>query len=221
MATLLIVEDDRRTNETICEYFKAAGHDVIAAYDGMEALAKFKSKKIDLIVLDIMLPHTDGLSVLSEIRKTSTLPVLMLTAADDEYTQVTSFDKQVDDYMTKPFSMLLLGKRVTALLRRCGRMKPLHEMTFGDTVVNFSSYTARNATEEIDITPREIDLLRLLVEHKGLVLTRAQILDNLWDNRHAILDRTIDTYIKNLRKKLQLDCIITVKGIGYKFEEGI
>lgn len=116
MATLLIIEDDHKTNDAICEYLKPTDHSLIPAYDGSEALQLFQQNHIDLVVLDIMLPHISGLSVLHEIRRTSTTPVLMLTAIEDEYTQVMSFDEQVDDYMTKPFSMVLLGKRITALL---------------------------------------------------------------------------------------------------------
>lgn len=221
MAKLLIVEDDRRTNEAICEYLRPAGHQVVAAYDGMEALRLFNEEPADLIVLDIMLPRVTGISVLHEIRRTSCVPVLMLTALEDEYTQVMSFDEQADDYITKPFSMVLLGKRITALLRRSGQMKPLDVMTFGDVTVNFSGYTASDPNGEIEVTPKEIDLLRLLVEHKGLVLTRSQILDDLWGDDYPVIDRTIDTYIKNLRKKLRLGCIVTVKGIGYKYEARI
>ena len=218
MATLLIVEDDKKTNEAICEYLKPTGHTVIPAYDGREALQFFRQNSIDLVVLDIMLPCISGLSVLHEIRKSSTVPVLMLTAIGDEHTQVTSFDEQADDYMTKPFSMVLLGKRITALLRRSGQALTPQKMTFGDVTVDFSGYTASDSSGKIDIMPKEIDLLRLLVEHKGLVLTRTQILDELWGADYPIIDRTVDTYIINLRKKLRLDCIITVKGIGYKYE---
>lgn len=142
----------------------------------------------------------------------------MLTAIEDEYTQVTSFDEQADDYITKPFSMVLVGRRITALLRRTGKNVISDTMAFGDVVVDFSGYTAKDTGGKIDITPKEIDLLRLLVEHRGLVLTRSQILDDLWGIDSPIIDRTIDTYIKNLRKKLRLDCIVTVKGIGYKYE---
>lgn len=218
MATLLIVEDDKNTNEAICEYLKPAGHKVIPAYDGAEALQLYRQGSIDLIVLDIMLPKVTGLSILHEIRKTSSTPILMLTALEDEYTQVLSFDEQADDYITKPFSMVLLGKRITALLRRSGREVLIDTMAFGDVTVDFSGYAASDKNGKIDITPKEIDLLKLLVEHRGLVLTRTQILDDLWGNDYPIIDRTIDTYIKNLRKKLRLDCIITVKGIGYKYE---
>ncbi|RKJ00239.1 DNA-binding response regulator [bacterium D16-54] len=218
MATLLIVEDDIKTNEAICEYLKSAGHKIIPAYDGADALQIFDSDNVDLAVLDIMLPKVSGLSVLNEIRKKSSIPILMLTAIEDEYTQVTSFDEQADDYITKPFSMILLGRRVTALLRRSGKGIMPNIMTFGSVTVDFSGYTAKDNNGKIDVTPKEIDLLKLLVEHKGLVLTRSQIVDDLWGDSYPIIDRTVDTYIKNLRKKLQLDCIVTVKGIGYKYE---
>ncbi len=218
MAVLLIVEDDRKTNEAVCEYLRSAGHEIIQAYDGGEALRVFDRGNIDLIVLDLMLPKVSGLSVLHEIRRKSAVPILMLTAVEDEHTQVASFDEQVDDYITKPFSMVLLGRRITALLRRSGKGVITDIMTFGEVTVNFSGYTAKDKNGRIDITPKEIDLLKLLVEHKGLVLTRSQILDDLWGDDCLIIDRTVDTYIKNLRKKLRLDCIVTVKGIGYKYE---
>ena len=218
MATLLIVEDNQKTNEAICEYLKSAGHKLISAYDGASALQFFRKFDVDLIVLDIMLPNISGLSVLHEIRQSSSVPILMLTAIADEYTQVTSFDEQADDYITKPFYMVLLGRRITALLRRSGKGILPDTMAFGDVLVDFSGYTARDANGKIDITPKEIDLLKLLVEHKGLVLTRTQILDDLWGDSYPVIDRTVDTYIKNLRKKLRLECIITVKGIGYKYE---
>lgn len=218
MATLLIVEDDKMTNEAICEYLNSAGHRIIPAYDGAKALQIFHQYPIDLILLDIMLPKRSGLSVLHEIRQESSVPVLMLTAASDESTQITSFDEQADDYITKPFSMILLGRRVTALLRRSGKGETPDTMAFGEITVNFSGYTANDSAGRIDVTPKEIDLLKLLVEHKGLVLTRSQILDDLWGDNSAIIDRTIDAYIKNLRKKLRLNCIVTVKGVGYKYE---
>lgn len=218
MATILIIEDDRETNEAICEYLKSAGHITFSVYDGADALTVFAQRNIDLVVLDIMLPTITGLGVLHEIRKKSSVPVLRLTAIKDEYTQVTSFDEQADDYVTKPFSMVLLGKRITALLRRNGKADISNTINFGDVTVDFSGYTAKDTNGKIDLTPKEIDLLRLLVDHKGLVLTRSQILDDLWGNDAPIIDRTVDVYIRNLRKKLRLNCIITVKGIGYKYE---
>ncbi len=220
MAVLLVVEDDTATNKAICDYMKSAGHTTLSAFDGEQGLKMGKENSLDLIILDIMLPKRTGIEVLKKLRSEKTLPVLMLTAIDDEPTQAVSFDEQADDYITKPFSMLLLGKRVTALLRRCGKSPELNQIQFGDALVDFGGYTATNTNknERIDLTPKEIDLLKLLVENKGLVLTRTQILDELWGYDYPIIDRTIDVYIKNLRKKLSLDRIVTVKGIGYKYE---
>ena len=219
MATLLVIEDDINTNEAICEYMKSAGHTILSALDGEEGLLLAKEPSIDLVVLDIMLPKIDGMTVLRELRKCSTVPILMLTALEDEHTQATSFDAEADDYITKPFSMVLLGKRITALLRRSGKNPEILRVQFGDIIVDFGGYAAWNQAGRIDLTPKEIELLKLLLEHKGLVLTRSQILDELWGYDAPIIDRTVDTYIKNLRKKLNLDRIITVKGVGYKYEE--
>lgn len=221
MAVLLIVEDDITTNEAICEYMQSAGHTTFSAFDGEQGLKIVKERPIDLVVLDIMLPKITGLEVLKELRVKSQIPVLMLTALDDESIQASSFDEEANDYITKPFSMLLLGKRVTALLRRSGKTSELHQIQFGDITIDFGGYTASGKNGQIDLTPKEIDLLKLLVEHKGLVLTRSQILDELWGYDYPIIERTIDTYIKNLRKKLNLDRIITVKGVGYKYEESL
>ena len=219
MATLLVIEDDINTNEAICEYMKSAGHTILSALDGEEGLLLAKEPSIDLVVLDIMLPKIDGMTVLRELRKCSTVPILMLTAIEDEHTQATSFDAEADDYITKPFSIVLLGKRITALLRRSGKNPEILRVQFGDITVDFGGYAAWNQAGRIDLTPKEIELLKLLLEHKGLVLTRSQILDELWGYDAPIIDRTVDTYIKNLRKKLNLNRIITVKGVGYKYEE--
>lgn len=218
MATLLIVDDDADTNEAVCEYLQEAGHNTISAFDGDEAITQFSRNKIDLVVLDIMLPTISGLSVLNSIRKTSQVPVLMLTAMEDEQTQVASFDGMADDYMTKPFSMVILGKRVTALLCRSDPTENVELWRCGDLTVNFSGYSAYDANGELEVTAKELDLLKLLVVHQGLVLSRVQILDSVWGDNSYVLDRLVDTYIKNLRKKLHLDCIKTVKGIGYKLE---
>lgn len=218
MAVILIIEDDIDTNEAVSEYLKDAGHQVISAFDGEEAVSVFSRHPADLVILDIMLPKLTGIAVLNTIRKTSQVPVLMLTAIDDEFTQASSFDCLADDYMTKPFSMVILGKRAAALLRRSGQTREFDTWKCGDLTVNFSGYTAFNKDGKIEITPKELDLLKLLVENQGLVLSRNQILDGVWGDNSFVLDRLVDTYIKNLRKKLRLDCIVTVKGIGYKLE---
>ena len=217
-ARILVVDDEPDIRDLLRLLLEGQGYAVTQAENGRRAVEAAEAMSFDLIILDIMIPKKTGLAVLHTIRAKSSVPILMLTAIGDEYTQVTSFDEQADDYITKPFSMVLLGRRVTALLRRSGQTVSPDIMTFGDVTVDFSGYTAKGPEGKIDITPKEIDLLKLLVEHKGLVLTRSQMLDNLWGADYPIIDRTIDTYIKNLRKKLRLDCIVTVKGIGYKFE---
>ena len=216
---LLVVEDDRDTSEGVCEYFRDTGYEVCSAYDGEEALRLTKQNSFDLVLLDVMLPKLTGIAVLHELRKTSDIPVIMLTAIGDEYTQITSFDKMADDYVTKPFSIVLLEKRVEALLRRVRSGDVPYIWQHKDITVDFVGYTAEGVHGSIDITPREVMLLRLLVEHRGKVLSRERILNELWGEDRPIFDRTVDSHIKNLRKKLGLDCIVTVTGVGYKLED--
>lgn len=218
---LLVVEDDRDTNDGICEYFREAGYEVTPAYDGEKAVNLARQNSYDIILLDVMLPKLTGLAVLHELRKTSDTPVIMLTAISDEYTQITSFDGMADDYVTKPFSIVLLGKRVEALLRRRKAGDTPYIWQYKDIRVDFSGFTAKGMNGQIKITPREIMLLRLLVEHKGKVLSREHILDELCEEDKPVFDRTVDSHIKNLRKKLGLDCITTVTGVGYKLENGL
>lgn len=216
---LLVVEDDRDTNDGICEYFREAGYEMTPAYNGEDALRLAGQDSYDLILLDVMLPKLTGLAVLHELRKTSNVPVIMLTAISDEYTQIASFDGMADDYVTKPFSIVLLGKRVEALMRRGKSGDAPYIWRYKDTSVDFNGFKAEGVDGPIEITPREIMLLRLLVEHKGKVLSRERILDELWGEDKPVFDRTVDSHIKNLRKKLGLDCIVTVTGVGYKLED--
>lgn len=218
MKKILLVEDEEDTRDGIYEFLKEHGYHVVCAIDGEEALHLFESDRFDIVLLDIMLPKANGFIVLNHIRKKSNVPVLMLTAMNDEYTQIMSFDEQADDYITKPFSLLLLEKRIEALLRRTAVSPSPTLWKYKQIEVDFQGYSATHKNEKVDLKPKEILLLKLLLEHSGQVLTRSQILDHLWPD-DAPMDRVIDVYIKNLRKKLQLDCIVTVKGIGYKFEE--
>ena len=181
----------------------------------------FKGSKFDLVVLDIMLPKINGFGVLNQIREISNVPVIMLTAMSDDYTQIMSFNEKADDYITKPFSVIILQKRIEALLRRSQDVENTNKWVYKDIEVDFLGFSAKKQGESVDLKPKEIKLLELLLKYKNQVLTRGQILDNLWDIDEAPTDRVIDVYIKNLRKKLLIDCIVTVKGIGYKFEEQI
>lgn len=218
MAKILIVEDDLTTNDLVSDYLTDAGHTVFSAHDGMEALSFFQQKNVELVILDIMLPKMNGLQVLQEIRKTSEVPVLMLTALNDEQTQIASFDFFADDYITKPFSIVLLGKRVLALLRRAGKMEEKDIWKYGSISVDFSGYMAEKDGEPIELAPKEIQLLKLLIENAGKVMTREKLIDGVWGIDAPLYDRTIDTYIRRIRQKLNLNCITTVKGVGYCFE---
>ena len=216
---ILIVEDEKEIREGVSEYLSEVGYSVISAEDGMQAIELFKNNKIDLVILDIMLPKANGFVVLNKIRQESNVPVIMLTAMSDDYTQIMSFDEKADDYITKPFSIIVLHKRIEALLRRGVKVSENKKWCYGDIEIDFEGYSARKNGENIDLKPKEIKLIELLLKYEGKVLTRAQILDNLWNIEESPNDRVIDVYIKNIRKKLLLDCIVTVKGIGYKFEE--
>ena len=218
MAAILIVEDDRTTNDLISDYLSDAGHSMHQVYDGVEALTVFKENLIELVILDMMLPNMNGLQVLHEIRRKSDIPVLMLTALSDERTQIASFDSLVDDYMTKPFSIVLLGKRVLALLRRAGRLPEKDIWKCGNISVDFSGYVAEKDGEPIELAPKEIQLLKLLIKNTGHVMTREKLIDGVWGIDAPLYDRTIDTYIRRIRQKLDLNCIATVKGVGYRFE---
>ena len=216
---ILIVEDEKEIREGVSEYLSEVGYNIISAEDGMQAIELFKNNKIDLVILDIMLPKANGFVVLNKIRQESNVPVIMLTAMSDDYTQIMSFDEEADDYITKPFSIIVLHKRIEALLRRGVKVSENKKWFYGDIEIDFEGYSARKNGENIDLKPKEIKLIELLLKYEGKVLTRAQILDNLWNIEESPNDRVIDVYIKNIRKKLLLDCIVTVKGIGYKFEE--
>ena len=216
---ILIVEDEKEIREGVSEYLAEVGYSVISAEDGMQAIELFKNSKIDLVILDIMLPKANGFVVLNKIRQESNVPVIMLTAMSDDYTQIMSFDEKADDYITKPFSIIVLHKRIEALLRRGVKVSENKKWCYGDIEIDFEGYSAKKNGNNIDLKPKEIKLLELLLKYSGKVLTRTQILDNIWNIEESPNDRVIDVYIKNIRKKLLLDCIVTVKGIGYKFEE--
>lgn len=214
MKKILVLEDEKNTNEVICEYLKDGGYLPFPCFDGNKALEIFDQEDIDLCILDIMVPGIDGMNVLKEIRKESQIPVIMLTAINDEFTQISSYDAKVDEYVAKPFSPRILIKKVEALLRRCDAVENL-VITYKDLIIDFSSYQVTKDKVELHLTTREFDILKLLVSNNNHVVTREMILDHLWKDDLEASDRLIDTHIKNLRKKLDCDLIETVKGVGY------
>ena len=214
---LLIVEDEAAIREGVREYLSEQGFHVFTAEDGVVALEVFQKESIDLILLDIMMPRKNGFEVLEEVRKTSKVPILMLTALHDEETQVRTFELLVDGFIQKPFSLVVLHKQIEAVLKRYyGEM---NVWNYNTTSVNFTSFEARVDGQLVDVTAKELAVLKLLVEHQGQVLSRSQILDHVWaSHEDPPFDRVVDVYIKQLRKKLLLDCIVTVKNVGYKLE---
>ncbi len=214
MATILLTEDEPIVRAGTEQFLTQRGFTVIVAASGEEALEQFA--EVDAIILDIMLPGMSGIEVLHQIRQTSDVPVLMLTALHDEPTQVASFDELADDYMSKPFSLVILEKRIRALLRRQQPTVTLWRR--GLASVDFAAYQGFYDNTDAHLKPKEVQLLKLLVDNPNVVWSRQAIIDRLWRDDEVPFDRVIDVYIKNLRKKLHLDCIITVKGVGYRYE---
>ena len=212
--TILLVEDEPAVRQGTEQFLRQRGFTVVTAVSGEEALEKLAGA--DVIILDIMLPGMSGIEVLHQIRQTSDVPVLMLTALQDEPTQIASFDELADDYMSKPFSLVILEKRIKALLRRRKPSQKLWQR--GLASVDFMAYQGFYDENDAHLKPKEVQLLKLLVDNPNMVWSRQAIIDKLWRDDEVPFDRVIDVYIKNLRKKLHLDCIITVKGVGYRYE---
>ena len=214
---ILIVEDEDMIREGISDYLADAGYETIEAGDGEEALEQFSNHQVALVLLDIQMPKLNGLEVLSEIRKSSQVPVLMLTAFQDEEYKMSAFAALADGYLEKPFSLSLLKVRVDAIFKRYYDVSRI--FTYGDTEVDFDSYSAKVAGQEVAVNAKELEILDYLVKNEGRALTRSQIIDAVWKMTDEVpFDRVIDVYIKELRKKLDLDCILTVRNVGYKLE---
>lgn len=213
---ILVVEDDEVIREGVSEYLREFNYTVIEAKDGREALQKFDSS-VNLVILDIQIPFISGLEVLKEIRKKSKLPVLMLTAFGDEEFKIEAFTHLADGYMEKPFSLPVLKVRIDSLIKKSYSDADIFE--YKDTEVNFTGYTAKVKGINVDVNAKELEILKCLLENEGRALTRSQILDSVWKESEDIpFDRVIDVYIKELRKKLNLDCIQTIRNVGYKLE---
>lgn len=218
MSKILIVEDDVSIQALLHDFIEAEGHRVELASDGVEALARFSKQPFDLILLDIMLPRLDGYSVCELIRKQSEVPIIMLTALSGEEDQVKGLDLLADDYMTKPFSMPVLLRKIAAVLRRSSGNAP-RTVRHGELTLDLDGYKAYAGGRSVDLTPREFEILRELLIHRGRILTRQNLLQTLWKYEFFGDERIIDTHIKNLRKKLGTDdCIETVRGVGYRVD---
>lgn len=221
MQRILVVEDDFDIQELLQNFLQETGYEVDIAGDGVEALSIFIDGKYDLILLDIMLPKIDGYGVCELIRKQSDVPIIMLTALNGEDDQIKGLDLQVDDYITKPFSMPILIRKIAAVLRRSsqGTVESYQSITYGNLLLNCDGYTATMNGNTFELTQKEFEILRELLTHQGRILTRQNLLDKLWRYDFYGDERVVDTHIKNLRKKLGIGFIQTIRGVGYKIDK--
>ena len=221
MQKILIVEDDLAIQALLHDFIQEAGYSVELASDGVEALSRFSEQNFDLVLLDIMLPKIDGYGVCEVIRQKSNVPIIMLTALDGEESQIKGLDLQADDYITKPFSMPVLLRKIAAVLRRSNRGtdEKYQIIAYGNLLLNCDNYTATVDGVTYELTQKEFEILRELLTHQGRILTRQNLLDKLWRYDFYGDERVVDTHIKNLRNKLGIDFIQTIRGVGYKVDK--
>lgn len=217
MKKILIVDDEEQIRNILRMYLVREGYEISEAEDGEKGLRLFYEKPFDLVILDVMLPKKDGWSILREIKKYTETPVIMLTARDDSEDEVFGFEMGADDYITKPFNNKVLLARVKSLLRKSNNsVESIIEI--GDLVINDTSHSVTDSKREIELAPKEYDLLIYLVKNNKIALSREKLLNEVWGYDFLGDDRTIDTHIKNLRKKIGKGTIKTIRGIGYKLD---
>jgi DNA-binding response OmpR family regulator len=218
--SVLVVEDESSIASFVALYLKNAGYAVRTAATGNEALAQFQASPPGLIVLDLMLPDIDGIEVCRRIRKSSDVPILMLTARDEDVDKIIGLEVGADDYLTKPFNPRELVARVKSILRRASperRQVESKQLRHGQLLIDAGRREVRVGEEEIQLAPKEFDLLWELLDHRGLVLTRDQLLERVWGYTFAGDTRTVDVHVRQLRRKLgDASPIVTVWGVGYK-----
>jgi two-component system, OmpR family, alkaline phosphatase synthesis response regulator PhoP len=224
MQRILVVEDDMQIARNLRDYLEVAGFEVTAVGDGSAALATARGERPDLVVLDLGLPSVDGLDVARELRRTSTVPIVMLTARGEESDRVVGLELGADDYLVKPFSPKELVARVRAVLRRTSGTATPEVLRAADVEVDVPKMRARVDGRAVDLTPTEFELLVTLAREPGRVFTRGQLLDALHGVTLETYERAIDAHVKNLRKKIEPEpgrprYVLTVHGVGYRFTD--
>lgn len=219
MPRLLITDDDMHLRRLVRTYAELEGFQCVEAESGDAALQTLQKETFDMIVLDVMMPGIDGFEVLTRLRKTSQVPVIMLTARDEEYDKLLGFHLGVDDYISKPFSPKELMARIGAVLRRSGK-QATDAITFGGLVISSSSRTVEVDGRVLNLPPKEFDLLLKLAQNERIVLSREKLLETVWGYNYYGDVRTVDTHVKSLREHLGTyrSMIRTVWGVGYKLE---
>ena len=224
MQRILLVEDEKSILDPLADFLKLQGYEVLCAVDGVDGLEMALHRQPDLVLLDLMLPGMDGFDVCRAVRAQGlTMPIIMLTAKGEESDKVAGLELGADDYVTKPFSVRELHARIRARLRRGnGQIEPIDTYAFGDVTVDFKTREVLKAGEPRQLAVMEFDLLRYLIEHRGEVVPRTQLLNDVWGYDRFPTTRTIDTHILNLRRKLETDphnpdYFLTIHGVGYRF----
>ena len=218
---ILVVDDESRMRKLVKDFLEREGFEVLEAGDGMEAMEIFyEEKEIALIILDVMMPKMDGWQVCREVRQSSKVPIIMLTARSEERDELQGFDLGIDEYISKPFSPKILVARVEAVLRRTHGIDASSVMDAGGIEIDKSAHMVKIDGKEIDLSFKEFELLTYFVENQGITLSREKILNNVWNYDYFGDARTIDTHVKKLRNKLgdKRNYIKTIWGMGYKFE---
>ena len=218
--TILIADDELRIRKLVADFLLREGYTVLEAENGTKALALLETEKIDLVILDVMMPEQDGLSVCREIRKKSSIPVIMLTARGEEIDQLFAFELGADEYVTKPFSPKILTARVNALFRRVEGETGAAASNSGGLKIDAASRQVFIDSQSLDLSPKEYELLAFLAENHGKALSREQILNQVWNYDYYGDLRTVDTHINRLRTKLgdKSALVQTIRGYGYRFE---
>lgn len=226
MSRILVVDDEIKIRAIIRKYAEFEGYEVDEAADGMEAVKKCQEKDYDLLILDVMMPELDGFSACREIRKIKEIPVIMLSARGEEYDRIHGFELGIDDYVVKPFSPRELMMRVNVVISRNKKSKSLQD-SLEHTVyekegllVNFTGRVVMVDGKQVDMTPKEYELLFYLVKNRGIALTREKLITEVWGYDYFGDDRTLDTHIKLLRSSLgrYRSFLVTLRGVGYRFE---
>ncbi|MBS5946277.1 MAG: response regulator transcription factor [Peptoniphilus harei] len=220
MFKILVVDDEKSIREVIRTYAEFEGHEVVEAGDGLEAIDKVREEDFDVIVMDIMMPKLDGFSSYKEIKKIKNIPVLMLSARDEEYDKLFGFEIGIDDYVTKPFSPKELMARLNVIVNRNNKVEENNTMEFEGLKIDLDGRVVFVDDEMVDLTPKEYDLLVYMVKNKNIALSRDKLLNQVWGYDFYGEDRTVDTHIKMLRNSIKdyRKFIITVRGVGYKFD---
>ena len=216
MKKILIAEDEPDIQELLCAYLRDAGYETAVAGDGVAGLGLFQSQAFDLVLLDIMLPKIDGFGVCEVLRQQSQVPILMLTALDGEEQQLRGFGMDIDDYVTKPFSMPVLLEKIRVILRRMGVSGEGARLRYRDLMLHLDDREVILEGRPLELTAREFELLHTFLSSPGRVFTREMLLSKLWGYDFYGDERVVDSHIKNLRHKLGRDYIETVRGVGYR-----